>query len=86
MQGAVAVSIAVLVLGVFLGIKTSLQAASSSKPFTMEGFEKKGKAGAGGSGDGTPMKAHPRDTLEEDAPNGDWLTDPMCVPNALWGP
>lgn len=68
-----------LVLGVFFGVKTSLQAASSSKPFSMEGFENKNKAGAGGGDDGVPFEADPRDTTEEDAPNGDWLTDPMYV-------
>lgn len=67
-------AVAVLVLGVILGIKTSLQAASNSKPFTMEGFKKE-KPGT--DPEGNPVEAHPRDTLEEDAPNGDWLEDPM---------
>lgn len=65
-------------LAAILGVKTSLQAASNSKPFSMEGFEKKGKGGAAG-GEGPPMEPHERDTAEQDAPNGDWLTDPMCV-------
>lgn len=78
-QAALIAAAAMLVLGVLMGIKTSLQAAGSSKPFSMEGFEKKGKAGAAGK-DGSPLEEeHPRDTKEEDAPNGDWLTDPMYV-------
>lgn len=80
LQGAIAVAVALAVLAVILGIKTSLQAASNSKPFSMEGFEKKGKGGGGTGGDGAPMEPHERDTKEQDAPNGDWLTDPMCVP------
>lgn len=47
----------------------------------MEGFEKKGKPGAGGGsgggGDGKPVEADPRDMPEDVAPNGDWLLDPM---------
>ena len=81
-QGAIAVAVAIAMLAAILGVKTSLQAASSSKPFSMEGFEKKGKgggAGGGGGGDGAPIEPHERDTTEQDAPNGDWLTDPMCV-------
>lgn len=70
-------AIVVIVVGVMLGIRTSIQAASSSKPFDMDGiksFEKKPKTGSSGDGEET----NPRDTLEDDAPNGDWLPDPMC--------
>lgn len=90
-QGAIAVAVAIAVLAAILGIKTSLEAASNSKPFSMEGFEKKkGKGGGagGGGGDGPPIEPHERDTMEQDAPNGDWLTDPTCVyfscPPPLW--
>jgi len=51
-----------------------MQAASSSKPFTMEGFDKKGKAASEAQAAVEPTE---RDVAEEDAPNGDWLTDPM---------
>lgn len=71
-------AIVVIVVGVLLGIRTSIHAASSGKPFDMEGiksFDKKPKAGSSGDGEET----NPRDTMEEDAPNGDWLTDPMCA-------
>ena len=75
-QGAVIAAVAVMILGVIMGIRTSLQAASGNKPFTLEGkaFEKKGKAGPGGDN----VETNPRDTDEEDASNGDWLSDPMC--------
>ncbi|CAN0458191.1 unnamed protein product, partial [Hapterophycus canaliculatus] len=74
-QGAIITAVVVLMIAAVMGVKTSLQAASSSKPFSMEGFEKKGKSGAGGGA--APFEPHERDMAEEDAPNGDWLTDPM---------
>eukprot|EP00903_Cladosiphon_okamuranus_P006388 g6253.t1 len=78
-KGAIVVAVAIAVLAAILGVKTSLQAASNSKPFSMEGFEKKGKGGGSGGGDGPTIEPHERDTSEEDAPNGDWLTDPTMA-------
>ncbi|CAM9697162.1 unnamed protein product [Ascophyllum nodosum] len=76
-KGAVIAAVAVMILGVIMGIRTSLQAASGNKPFTLEGkaFEKKGKAGPGGDN----VETNPRDTDEEDASNGDWLSDPIMA-------
>lgn len=78
-QAAIAVAAAVLVLAAILGVIMSLQAASNSKPFSMEGFDGDGKkTGAGGRARQQPtFEPHERDTSEEDAPNGDWLEDPM---------
>lgn len=64
-----------LLIAALLGIKTSLQAASSSKPFSMEGFEKSKVVKEGAE----EVEADPRDTRKEDYANGDWLEDPMCV-------
>lgn len=70
LQGYVIAAALVLILAAILGIKTSLQAASGSKPFSMESFEKYKE---GRRGDEEP---HPRDTTEDELPNGDWLEDP----------
>ncbi|CAN0203704.1 unnamed protein product, partial [Ectocarpus fasciculatus] len=80
-KAAIAVAAAVLVLAAILGVKTSLQAASNSKPFSMEGFDANGKkTGDGGRGRPQPtFEPHERDTSEEDAPNGDWLEDPIMA-------
>lgn len=67
-------AIAVLVVAAILGIRTSLLAASNSKPFSMEGFDKKKGADEPAA---EPLEPDPRDTTEGDYPNGDWLEDPM---------
>lgn len=72
-QGPLIAAIVVLVVAAILGVRTSLQAASS-KPFSMEGFEKKKEAG---DPEAEPVDADPRDTTEEDYPNGGWLDDPL---------
>ena len=74
-QYAIAGAVSVLILGVFLGIKTSIQTAGSSKPFSMEGFDKKDGRGRGQGFHASDF--NPRDTSEDDLPNGDWLEDPM---------
>lgn len=61
-----------LVLAIFFGIKTSIQAAESSKPF-MEEFKEQKASWAGG--DEGIYEPNPRDTTVEDSPNGDWLDD-----------
>lgn len=76
-QAAIAVAAAVLVLAAILGVKTSLQAASNSKPFSMEGFDANGEKTGGRGRQQQTFEPSERDTTEEDAPNGDWLEDPM---------
>ncbi|CAM9793218.1 unnamed protein product, partial [Ectocarpus sp. 4 AP-2014] len=78
-KAAIAVAAAVLVLAAIMGVKTSLQAASNSKPFSMEGFDAKGEKTGGRGRQQQTFEPSERDTTEEDAPNGDWLEDPIMA-------
>ncbi|CAN0238026.1 unnamed protein product, partial [Discosporangium mesarthrocarpum] len=71
---ALAAAVAVLVLGVIMGIKTSIQAAGNGAPFNIEKVSKK----TGFSEEGSRNSVE-KDVRDRDIPNGGWLEDTKAI-------